>query len=64
MLHLLAIDEEDTNVDARTGEVVLNRCTLPDLENYKSDKGAPPCEYEYYKPVKRIPEGTIVQLCA
>jgi hypothetical protein len=62
---LLSVDEEDAIVDARTGEVVLNHCTLPDMpQGYKADKGATPCKYEYYKPVKRIPAGTIVEQCA
>jgi hypothetical protein len=58
----LSVDEEDAIVDARTGEVVLNKCTLPDIPlNYKADKGVPMIEHEYYKPIKRIPAGTIVE---
>jgi hypothetical protein len=60
---LLSIDEGDAIVDARTGEVVLNHCALPSMpeQTYKPDKGVLPTEYEYYKPIKRIPAGTIVE---
>jgi hypothetical protein len=63
VFHCLAVGEEDSVVDARTGEVVLARCTFPVLQYYKPDKGVPAFEHAYYKPVKRIPAGTIVEQC-
>jgi hypothetical protein len=62
IFHYLSVDEEDSIVDARTGEVVLNQCALPDVpQNYKADKGVPGIDHPYYKPIKRIPRGTIVE---
>jgi len=60
---LLSVDESDAIVDARTGEVVLNQCTIPMFKTYKPDKGVSPRQSDWPRAVKRIPAGTIVEQC-